>query len=55
VSDGHVRAYAEGTAGLLPRLVLRAEQAGIEIGDLAVTDPTLETVFIRLTGRELRE
>jgi ABC-2 type transport system ATP-binding protein len=55
VNDGHVRAYAEGTAGLLPRLVLRAEQAGIAIGDLAVPDPTLETVFISLTGRELRE
>jgi len=32
-------------------------QAGSRFGlrDLAITEPSLETVFIKLTGRDLRE
>jgi hypothetical protein len=29
--------------------------AGADLRDLSVSEPTLETVFIKLTGRELRE
>jgi hypothetical protein len=32
-----------------------AEGINIEIIDLAVAEPSLETVFINLTGKELRE
>jgi ABC-2 type transport system ATP-binding protein len=32
-----------------------AERGGFEIADLSVTEPTLETVFINLTGKELRD
>ena len=32
-----------------------AEQAGYSVRDLSVTEPTLETVFIKLTGKDLRE
>ena len=32
-----------------------SEQAGYQVTDLSVAEPTLETVFINLTGRELRE
>jgi ABC-2 type transport system ATP-binding protein len=39
--------------GLLPKLVERTQGYGLR--DLAVKEPTLETVFIRLTGRELRD
>jgi ABC-2 type transport system ATP-binding protein len=39
----------------VPRVVNVAEVAGVEILDLAVAEPTLETVFINLTGKELRE
>jgi ABC-2 type transport system ATP-binding protein len=39
--------------GLLPRAVELAQEAGLN--DLSVTEPTLETVFITLTGRDLRE
>ncbi len=38
---------------LLPQLVTTASNNGLL--DLSITEPTLETVFIRLTGRELRE
>ena len=33
----------------------RAERSGFELSDLSVAEPTLETVFINLTGKELRE
>ena len=32
-----------------------AEAAGIPLLDVAVAEPSLETVFINLTGKELRE
>ncbi len=50
-----VRVFAQDTAGLLPRLVAGVELEGAEITDLSVSRPTLETVFIALTGRDLRE
>jgi ABC-2 type transport system ATP-binding protein len=48
-----LRVIASSSAGLLPELV-RAS-AGLGLRDLKMTEPSLETVFIRLTGRELRE
>jgi ABC-2 type transport system ATP-binding protein len=44
---------AAGSDGLLPDLVQTA--AGFGLRDLAITEPSLETVFIKLTGRDLRE
>jgi ABC-2 type transport system ATP-binding protein len=41
--------------GLLPRVVDVAEDAGITVNDLSVSETTLETVFISLTGKELRD
>ena len=32
-----------------------AERHGFDVTDLSVTEPTLETVFINLTGKDLRE
>jgi ABC-2 type transport system ATP-binding protein len=58
VLDTTVRLFARAPAeggGLLPRVVMRAEQAGLRIADIEVAEPSLETVFIALTGRELRE
>ena len=39
----------------MPRVVDAAEGGGFSLVDLAVAEPTLETVFINLTGKELRE
>ena len=50
--DG-IRLFATGRDGLLPRAVELTQGAGLH--DLRVTEPTLETVFITLTGRELRD
>ena len=53
--EGSVEIQVRGGAGLLPRVVAVAEAAGVELADLSVTEPTLETVFINLTGKDLRE
>ena len=50
-----VQLHVKGTAGLLPKVIAAAEQAGFNITDLSVAEPTLETVFINLTGKDLRE
>jgi len=48
-----LRVIAASADGLLPELVRAA--AGHGLRDLAITEPSLETVFIQLTGRDLRE
>jgi ABC-2 type transport system ATP-binding protein len=48
-----LRVLAHAREGLLPRLVEAALPFGLH--DVAVHEPTLETVFIQLTGRELRD
>jgi len=32
-----------------------AEAGGFQVQDISIDEPTLETVFINLTGKELRE
>jgi ABC-2 type transport system ATP-binding protein len=49
--DG-VRIFVDNLDGLLPRII---EVTGPKLKDISVTETTLETVFIKLTGRELRE
>ena len=57
-----------GGAGTLPRAEMSAEReaeyraglavalaAGFDVLDLSVTEPSLETVFISLTGKALRD
>jgi ABC-2 type transport system ATP-binding protein len=48
-----LRVLAQSREGLLPRLVEAAVPFGLR--DVAIHEPTLETVFIQLTGRELRD
>ena len=48
-----IRVMATTRAGLLPKAVELAQEAGLN--DLTITEPTLETVFITLTGRDLRD
>ncbi|MGD0892506.1 MAG: ATP-binding cassette domain-containing protein [Terracidiphilus sp.] len=48
-----LRVIAATSEGLLPDLVQAASRFGLR--DLGITEPSLETVFIQLTGRDLRE
>ena len=55
VADGRLQLHVQGGDGLVPQIVLAAERHGFDLVDVSVTEPSLETVFINLTGRELRE
>src|ERR1035437_3233274 len=53
--DGAIQLHMQGSERLVPRIVLSAERAGFDILDLSIAEPSLETVFINLTGKELRD
>jgi ABC-2 type transport system ATP-binding protein len=53
--EGWARVFFSGSHGIVPRVVAEAEAGGFHVTDLSVSEPTLETVFITLTGKDLRE
>jgi ABC-2 type transport system ATP-binding protein len=55
VVDGTIQLHLQASERLVPRIVLSAERGGFDILDLSIAEPSLETVFINLTGKELRD
>jgi ABC-2 type transport system ATP-binding protein len=55
VVDGGVELHVRGADGLVSRIVNAADGGGFEVADLSVFEPSLETVFIELTGKALRD
>jgi len=55
IADGQLRMTVSDPAGMLPLVLAAAEQVGVRVTDLSIAEPTLETVFINLTGKDLRE
>jgi ABC-2 type transport system ATP-binding protein len=55
VQGSTIRFQAQEVAAELPPLLERVRAAGRHVEDLAVSSPTLQMVFLHLTGRELRE
>ena len=53
--EGGLRLALRGSEGVLPAVVAAAGRADVVVHDLSLEAPTLETVFIQLTGKELRE
>ena len=53
--DGNIELHLRGSDGVLPEVVNAAEKGGFKVTDLSIAEPTLETVFITLTGKDLRE
>ncbi|MET0937656.1 MAG: ABC transporter ATP-binding protein [Gaiellaceae bacterium] len=53
--DGGIEVAAEGARALLPELLRRAAGAGLEVTSVEVHEPNLESVFLHLTGRALRD
>ncbi|MCX6012826.1 MAG: ATP-binding cassette domain-containing protein [Chloroflexi bacterium] len=53
--DKTIQLHIKGANGVLPKVVTVAEEGGYKITDLSIDEPTLETVFISLTGKDLRE
>ena len=48
-----LRVFAGNVDGLLPEIIQSSARLGLR--DIAIAEPSLETVFIQLTGRDLRE
>ncbi|MEM1601785.1 MAG: ABC transporter ATP-binding protein [Candidatus Bathyarchaeia archaeon] len=53
--NGSIRVYSEDPDILLPQISLNLFKAGVKIASLRVVKPTLEDVFLRLTGRRIME
>ena len=55
ILDNRLVAEAERVGELVAPLLTRLEEAGVAVGSVVVRQPTLEDVFLKLTGRRLRE
>jgi len=55
VDAEHLRVFSPEPEGVLPQLVQTASSLGLQVRDATSQSPSLETVFLSLTGREYRE
>ncbi|TVR22854.1 MAG: ABC transporter ATP-binding protein [Ilumatobacter sp.] len=55
VGDGTVDVTVAEPRRAIAALVEAAERAGVEVGSIEVVEPDLETVFLHLTGKALRD
>jgi ABC-2 type transport system ATP-binding protein len=53
--DNSLQVHVKGASSVVPAIVTSAERNGFQLQDLSVAEPTLETVFINLTGKDLRD
>jgi ABC-2 type transport system ATP-binding protein len=53
--DKGVELHVKSGDRILAQVVAAAEAGGFHVADLSVAEPSLETVFINLTGKELRD
>jgi ABC-2 type transport system ATP-binding protein len=53
--EGQVRLYVDDGGTALPRLIRLMDDEQIGIRSIAMSEPTLDDVFLRQTGRSLRE
>jgi ABC-2 type transport system ATP-binding protein len=54
-SSRGVEVHVRGGRGIVPRLMTIATEEGFDVTDVSVAEPSLETVFIQLTGKDLRD
>ncbi len=53
--SGGLQLHLQGSERPIAAIVLAAERGGFDLADLSIAEPSLETVFINLTGKELRD
>lgn len=53
-TDGLIRLYADKVEGLLANAMHAASDLGVVVTDAHVSEPSLENLFLHLTGRSLR-
>jgi ABC-2 type transport system ATP-binding protein len=54
-ADGQVRLYVDDGGTALPQLIRLLDSQGIGVRSIAMSEPTLDDVFLRQTGRSLRD
>ena len=54
-SEASIELLVEGVERALPRLIEAASRAGLQVAAVNIEEPSLESVFLHLTGRALRE
>jgi ABC-2 type transport system ATP-binding protein len=52
-SAGEIRAYSDRGGEILPALIHAVEEAGCRVQNINLAKPSLETLFVELTGRKL--
>ncbi|HEY3138843.1 MAG TPA: ATP-binding cassette domain-containing protein [Blastocatellia bacterium] len=55
VHDNRIRVYADKAEGLLANAMRVASEQGVSVTDAHVSEPSLENLFLHLTGRSLRD
>ncbi|HXA43571.1 MAG TPA: ATP-binding cassette domain-containing protein [Candidatus Solibacter sp.] len=55
VEEGELRLYVDRGETAMPQLLRLLDGAGIELATIALSRPSLDDVFLRQTGRSLRE
>ncbi len=55
ITEDGAQIHVHRSERLLPRVIEIAEQGGFAVADISVAEPSLETVFIELTGKDLRD
>jgi ABC-2 type transport system ATP-binding protein len=55
VQNNHIRVYADKAEGLLANAMRIAGEKGVMVTDAHVSEPSLENLFLHLTGRSLRD
>ena len=53
--DGQLRLYVDDGGAALPQLIRVLDQAAVGIRSISMSEPTLDDVFLRQTGRSLRD
>lgn len=54
-AEGSIEILVEGASGLLPRILDVAQKSGVSVSGVEVVEPNLESVFLHLTGKALRD
>ena len=55
VGENGADLYADRGGALMPPAVAAATQAGADISDVQISEPSLENLFLHHTGRSLRD
>ncbi len=55
MSDGTVRIGVSRSTGVIVEAVRRLDEAGVGVDDIALRRPTLDDVFLALTGHAAEE